>query len=765
MRAVAALAAMMLLLLLGPTAAPASATPPPPAPGALRLDVEEVGPRVVTSDGPSVLSVVATLTNTGAVPVSALAVRAQRGPPLDGVGAVRDALRGEAEADAAVPSFVDLPGELAPGASLPVRLAVPLRDESGLALARPGVYELLLNVNGTPEGAGRARLAAVRMLLPVVSLPPVAGTPAAPPSARTAVPFTLLYPISDVPRRLPTVPGEPALLSDDTLATSFGPDGHLYGLVSALADRAPAGSPVRAATCVAVDAELVSTAVAMRDGYEVLGPDGTRTPGGGSEAAGRWLDLVIATVRDMCVVALPWADADLVALTRGDLADLASASITDARTVVGRTLGVTPLASTTWPADGVLDEATFARTVAPLGRTVVLSADAVSGTRERAGGVLPLGGAARPQLAVLTDPLLSRAAAGPVAAAPQPGATEVRPAVIPAGTSSPLSTQDAIGTLAFRARTATSTTDPLVLAPPHQWAADATSAGALLTAAGQLLAAGQLAPRPLSQVVAAAIPDVGERPLAYSLRAGAREVPADVVATVAGTRASLTDLRSAAEERGSVGITVQGVFGPLGRGLVRPVSAAFRGRADDAVAAAALADARIQELRAAVRVVEPPSPYALGSSNAPLLLTVANGLPIAVRVNVDLSSSGGLRTDPIPEQVIPPLGRRQVQVNAEVTRSGQFTVDAAVHTPDGGQLGPASRLRVRSTGYGTITVWLTGTAGVLLVVLAARRVLRRTRGETDPPTSADPEPEQPVPGPEPPVRPLNPPPGVPSRQP
>ncbi|MGE3257338.1 MAG: hypothetical protein AB7J25_27315, partial [Pseudonocardia sp.] len=465
MRAVAALAAMVLLLLVAPPAGTASATPSP-APAALRLDVEEIGPRVVTADGPSVLSVVATLTNSGGTAVSALAVRAQRGVPLDGVGDVRDALRGDADADAAASAFVDLPGELAPGASIPVRFAVPLRGEDGLALARPGVYELLINVNGTPEGAGRARLAAVRMLLAVVSLPPVDSTPAPATPARDPVPFTLLYPISDAPRRLPTVPGEPALLSDDTLATSFAPGGRLYGLVTALAERAPAGSPVRASTCVAVDAELLSTAVAMRDGYEVLTPDGRRVPGTGGEAAGRWLDLVTTTVRDVCLLALPWADADLVALTRGHLADLASGTITDGRTVVGRTLGAAPLAATTWPADGVLDQATLSRTVAPLGRAVLLSADAVSGTRERASGVLPLAGADRPQLVVLTDPLLARAVAGPVDTPPPVRATEIRPAVIPAGTPSPLSTQDAIGTLAFRARTLAAGPDPLVLAPP-----------------------------------------------------------------------------------------------------------------------------------------------------------------------------------------------------------------------------------------------------------------------------------------------------------
>jgi hypothetical protein len=84
---------------------------------------------------------------------------------------------------------------------------------------------------------------------------------------------------------------------------------------------------------------------------------------------------------------------------------------------------------------------------------------------------------------------------------------------------------------------------------------------------------------------------------------------------------------------------------------------------------------------------------------------------------------------PIPVQRVPPLGRVQVRVSAEVLRAGQFTVEAAVRTPDGGALGEPTRLQVRSTVYGTVTVWLTAVAGGLLVLLAARRIWRRVRGD------------------------------------
>jgi hypothetical protein len=122
-------------------------------------------------------------------------------------------------------------------------------------------------------------------------------------------------------------------------------------------------------------------------------------------------------------------------------------------------------------------------------------------------------------------------------------------------------------------------------------------------------------------------------------------------------------------------------------------------------------------------------------------LTIANALPVTVRVRIEVVGTSGLRVAPIEVQQIPPLGRRQVSVNAQVTRAGQFTVEASVRTPAGGALGPPSRLRVRSTAYGTITGWLTAIAGGLLVLLAARRIWRRVRGEQQRPTArVDPTP-------------------------
>jgi hypothetical protein len=728
--------------------APAIVPNQAPGDGPVRLELAQVSPRVVTVSGPRTLTVTGTLTNTGDQPVGDLIIRAQRGNPLQTEGALRDALDGRGATDAVTPQFVPIPGEIAPGGKLPVQLTLPLRGptDTSLALSSTGVHELLINVNGAPRDGARARLAAVRMLLPVLSLPPDPAAPNAVPSAPTggATPFALLYPITDAPRRIPTVPGELPLLTDDQLAASFAPDGRLGELVSALAQSAPGGSRLRAATCVAIDPDLVETASLMRQpaGYQVRLPDGSTAPGTGGEAAGRWLDQLAAVARTGCVIALPYADADLVALTRGGMSDLAVGAITDGRTVLNDILQISAVPGATWPVDGVADEPTLAAMAQADGHSVVLSADGVEqGSTQRTSGIVPLAGGRTPQFALLTDPLLTRAAAGPGAVDLQDsssGTGSVRAASgmssTPAGRPGPLSTQDLIGALAFRAGeppdAAARGGGPLVLAPPHNWTADGAAAGALLGAVGQLLDANRIVPRGLDATLAAGPPpDAGALPPRYPLQAGGREVASATVDALRRTAADITDLESAAVPDAGVGVSPEEVFTPLRHGLLRPVSAAWRGRPDAAAAASRAVADRVAELRATVRVLEPPSPYSLGTSNAPILITLTNGLPVTVQVHVEISSSSGLRVAPIEPQLVPPLGRRQVRVSAEVVRAGQFTVQASVRTPDGELLGPASRLRVQSTVYGTITVWLTASAGVLLVVLAGRRVLRRIRGE------------------------------------
>ena len=363
----------------------------------------------------------------------------------------------------------------------------------------------------------------------------------------------------------------------------------------------------------------------------------------------------------------------------------------------------------------MLDEPALAGVADAGARAVVLDASTVDGDAGTAGAV-PVAVGSSSLLAVLTDPLLARAADAPEASAPAiPGtATTVSATTVSATTSPPLATQDAAAALVFRAQAAKQPAGgaPIVLAPPHVWRTDKTGAGALLAAVNLLLDTGRVRARRLGDVVAAGptTPGAARRP-ADPLQAGSRDIPPTVLESVREMRADVLDLRSAAVPETGVGATVDATFEPLLQAVLRPASATWHGRPDLAASAATAAGTRIGELRDSVRVLTPPSPYSLGTSDAPLLLTIANGLPVTMEVRLSISSTTGLRVAPIPPQRIPPLGRRQVQVSAEVVRSGQFSVEATVHSPAGRALGPPSRLQVRSTAYGTITRVVDGIRG------------------------------------------------------
>ena len=148
---------------------------------------------------------------------------------------------------------------------------------------------------------------------------------------------------------------------------------------------------------------------------------------------------------------------------------------------------------------------------------------------------------------------------------------------------------------------------------------------------------------------------------------------------------------------------------------LRPTSATWHGRPDLARSTASSAATRIGELRDSIRVLDPPSPYSLGTSDAPLLLTVANGLPVH-----DGGAGEHLQHHGPADRADPAAAHPAAGPAAGAGQRGGRAVGAVLgggdraHARRAALLGPPSRLQVRSTAYGTITVWLTGSAGVLL---------------------------------------------------
>jgi hypothetical protein len=168
-------------------------------------------------------------------------------------------------------------------------------------------------------------------------------------------------------------------------------------------------------------------------------------------------------------------------------------------------------------------------------------------------------------------------------------------------------------------------------------------------------------------------------------------------------------------------------------------SASLEWRGDRAGFRAAAQDVRrtLTLLGDRVTLVAPADgTYSLASNDAPLVLTVRNDLPFAVRVLLDLRTPDpGLRLGDIGRQTLAPGQRTTLQVPTRVRRPGSFAVTASLTTPDGQALGDPVQIHVQSTAYGPIGLFITLGAAGLLGLLFLRRlvrfVVRRRRGIHD----------------------------------
>jgi hypothetical protein len=710
-----------------------------------RIELATLSPRVVTTASAPVLKVSGRIVNIGDRSLSQLGVRLQRGDPLTSDQAATRAIRGVPDAPHAT-RFRALPGDLVPGQSRPFEFDVPLRggvlggagELASLQIDRPGVYPLLVNLNGKPDFGGVARLASVPLLLPVLGLPPAGtGQPPGPGLSRPRqpTPLTVLWPLATPPVQLPTGPGQPILLAgnglgSDPVAVQIAPGGRLDGLVGALEQVVPPGSPLAAAVCVVIDPLLLETVDGMSRGYQVAAPGGIRA-GTGTRDARNWLDRLRRAVQGRCVLPLPYADPDLVALSRAGLTDLEALAGSTGVRLVRNLLGVQPLSGVSWPAGGVLDERTLADLSALQTRAVLLERRGV-GPDPPTGDVVGLATDATSSDAAATglliDPLLT-GALDPSAAIEDPDFAEtanLTVATSPTGTASPLAAQDGLGALVYRA-IANPDRAPLLLAPPRRWQVGAAEATALLRTARTLVEDGFFAPRELA-ALADARPTGRGAAVTYPPQARATEVGAGVAAAVGQARDVLRDLQVATVRDATADLEPAGLLDPLRLGLLRGTSSAWSAQPDRAGQVTGEVRAKLDELLRSVRILPPPGPYTLAASDSPLLITVSNELPVGVQVQLSLSPTPGLRAGAVGVQLVPARSTRQLVIPAQVSRAGQFIITARLRTPGGTPLGLPSTLQLRSTAFGTVTVALTAGAGAVLVMLVTRRIVRRVRG-------------------------------------
>lgn len=657
----------------------------------LTITVTQLDPRTVTPD--ATITVSGTVTNTADVAITDMVIRLQRGQVMTSRDQLQDNDEDPSSSTSGFAPFVDLLSDLAAGDSAPFRYQATAEE---LGLAALGVYPLMVNVNGTPDGDVEQRVGQLDTYLPYFPEPTPGSTG-----------VSWLWPLVDRPHR-----GPDGVFLDDALADAVADGGRLERLVS-LAEASP-----QVPLTLAVDPLLLESLQAMVGGYRLT--DGSA--GGGGAAAGAWLERLTALTRTRSVLALPYADADIVALTRAGLVEQARDAVARGADVAADVLGAPPSTGLTWPVDGTLTESALSVLRDAGTEQVILEADAfevtTDGDRTDSAATTVPGGDTR---ALVSDPVLD----GIVASADS----------WPTGPR--MAEQRYLAELAMITAEAPSASRDLLIAPPRRWDARASYALPML-----LDTANEPWLRPAAATDLLGLPAVDRGALVYPELSGALELDPAGLAVLAAGVASIRDLASmfvvdSAEDE----LAAQTVTDPLYRAVLSAASSYRRGDPAGLLAAAGAVDEAIEVQRRRVFLRVPADgTYSLASARAALVFTVENQLPVPVqvRISVDASLVAGLSADEVGAQVLAASGRTLIEVPTTVERPGQFRVTAAIFTPAGGALGDPVRLTVRSTVYGGIALIITIGSGVLLMLLFGLRLIRRLRSGQGPP---DPAPE------------------------
>ncbi|OBK86798.1 hypothetical protein A5649_19190 [Mycolicibacter heraklionensis] len=757
-RRLAALPAVVAALLmtlgtaLGGAAPHAPAGEPDVAPF-VQIRIDRVTPEVVTTSSVPVVTVAGTVSNVGDRPVRDVMVRLEQAGAVASSAGLRTNLSGANDQYRAVGTFSTVAAELQRGQEARFTLSAPLRSASqpALNIDHPGIYPVLVNVNGTPDYGEPTRLDDARFLLPVTGLPkPDADSElsagAVAPDISQPVRLTMFWPLADRPRLTPGAPGGtlPVRLTDDDLATSLAPGGRLDALLSAAefatSPAVDANGVVNQALCLAVDPDLVVTVNAMTNGYVVADSPESATshPGTGRDAARTWLERLRRLAQHTCVTATPYAQTDLDALARVGDGRLDEIALHKPADIVDRILEVSSTRGVILLGDGRLT-AGAADLISAQGGAVVITAgdcaaqDSASGASATA-DVTPR--RVSPQLVAMPyDPAVGAALAAmgtdPVAPSYQDSSLAVRLR----HDSALARRQDALGSMLWRGLESPESPGALrdeILMPPAYWKPRADDAQAVLTTLATALRSGLAVARPLTAVIAEArnVTALPEHPLPTQQPAGG--FSPDVIGAVANDISRLSGLTSALTTDARTGLTGDQYTAPLAEGMLRALTQSEPVDVRNGLAAQRLAiiGDTVNDLIGAVTIVNPADSYTLATEHSPLPLALRNDLAVPIRVRLHVDAPPGMTVTDVGELELPP-GYLPLRVPVEVRVNQHFVVDAALQTPEGLPLGESVRLSVHSNAYGMVLFLITMTAAAALTVLIGRRLWHRFRGQPD----------------------------------
>ena len=751
---------------------PTAAAGEPGATPFVQVRIDKVTPQVATTTSEPLVTVAGTVTNIGDRPVRDVMVRLEHAAAVTTSAGLRTNLDGDTDQYGAVADFLTVSPELQRGQKVRFTLSAPMRSATkhSLDIDAPGVYPLLVNVNGTPDYGEPARLDNARFLLPVVGVPPDpldtsgdAMSAVIAPDISQPVPLTMLWPLADRPRLAPGVPGGtiPIRLKDDELATSLAASGRLDILLTAAEfatsrDVDPDGAVSRS-VCLAVDPDLLVTVNAMTAGYVVSNsPDGpaqlpgTPThPGTGQAVAVNWLNRLRALVHRTCVAPLPYAQADLDAVQRiGDPA-LSATATTGGGDVIDHILGVVAVRGATLIPDGALTRRAV-DLLSANGNTVVIAAANCSAEDSNTPIPTIADTAPRrlsPQVVMAPfDPAVGAAFAASGSDPVTPTYLNPALAIRLQHDSEIARRQDALGSMLWRALQPRATPRAQILLPRTDWKLGAEDAGALLTTLATAIRSGLAVPRPLPALIAdaSAVPPVNGTPQPDIDAGGHGRFSDAVISKITGEVARLSGLTAALTTDVRTGLTGVSYTAPLREDMLRAVSQADPPDTRNGLAQQQLAvvGAALDDLFGAVTIVKPAGSYTLATEHSPLPLVLHNALAVPIRVRLHLDVPPGMSVTNIGEVELPP-GYLPLRVPIEVNFTQRVAIDVALNTPGGVALGEPVRMSVHSNAYGKVLFAITLSAAAVLVALAGRRLWHRFRGQPDPADLDRPDPPEP----------------------
>ena len=703
------------------------------------VEVTTLAPRApVSADEP--FRVAGRLVNCGEEAVDGLQVRLVTGGRLTSRSQLRRATAEPVIGSRRLPAQDAQVTELGAGASTRFDVRVQVAD---LRLGtRNGVHPLAVQARGRTGDGPRGPVGLASTFVPWFPEGPVAPTRLA-----------WLLPLVDEPHR-----GPGAVMLSNRLEDLVADGGRLArallgGRVGAagaceepaLAAGATAAAPPTSACrgepvplTWAVDPDLVHSVEAMTQPYAAL-VDGRRTDQPTSDAAAAWLSSLRTAAAGADVLALPYADPDVVALSRtgSPLTDDVALLQQLGQSEVRRLLDAEPLQTVAWPpagpVTGVVDTLSGSER-----RALVVDPSSLTGrdaedTDRTPGARTTLPSTVEPVPALVPDDALSDLVA--------PDPTDDR------WQGARLAEQRWLAETAMIAAERPGESRTLVVAPDRRADLDPAVLAAAVADTGRLP---WLCGVPLDDAAAgtercAQLPDTQpatadpDPSVPATSVPGAQALPPSFVRAVAEVRTEsdqLTEQVLTPDDEGAKDIRAR-----LLRARGRAESTAWRNRPGTGRRMLDLLDDDVDALRSRVTLVGRPA--LLTGREGVVQLVVQNALdqPVRVGVRLDPTSAARLTSEDTEIRVVPGQNTRQVSVRVQARTSGRFTARVGLVDASGRPFGETVELAVRSTQYGRVALAVTGVAAAVLLVAAGVRVTRRVRR---PPPPEPVEPHEPA---------------------